>query len=70
MHVAKNNIMSVDVPQIEYEELESGRDEHLSLWHASYTTGELDVAVDRLAEALPGHDPFGGAGKDLQHAGG
>ena len=52
VHVAKNNIMSVDVPKIEYEELESN--------HSTYpygmvnTTGELDVAVDRLAEALPG----------------
>jgi len=49
--LSHRNIMSVDVPRIEFKELESN--------HSTYpygminTTGELDVAVDNLAAALP-----------------
>ena len=51
VHVAKNNIMSVDVPKIEYEELE--KPQHLSLWHGQHHRG-AGCGGRPSKEALPG----------------
>ena len=51
INVSKNNIMSVIVPKIEFYEQE---EEHSFYPYGMMnTSGELDVAVDRLREVLP-----------------
>ncbi len=49
--VAKKNIMSVIVPVIRFSELESNQSAYP--YGMLGTTGELDVAIDKLAGALP-----------------
>jgi len=52
MQVSKRNIMSVVVPHFAYEEQENNNSAYP--YGMLGTTGELDVAIDNLAAALPG----------------
>ena len=51
LDVSKNNIMSVEVPRISFHEVDT--EESFYPYGMLMTTGELDVAVDNLSEALP-----------------
>lgn len=51
LDVAQNNIMSVVVPKIDFSIVEEERTFYP--YGMMNTSGELDVAVDKLAEALP-----------------
>ena len=51
LDVSKNNIMSVEVPRISFHEVDM--EESFYPYGMLMTTGELDVAVDNLSEALP-----------------
>ena len=51
LEVSKNNIMSVEVPKIDFKEVEE--QESFYPYGMLRTTGELDVAVDSLSAALP-----------------
>ena len=51
LKVSKRNIMSVDVPNIQFREIPT--EQAFYPYGMINTTGELDVAVDKLAAALP-----------------
>ena len=51
--VSVSNIMGVTVPQIEYSEKKSDKESDFYTFGTLNTSGELDIAVENLAETVP-----------------